>query len=354
MDIKEKTLCHDQFYKRVSNHTSAVWAASFVRELLRCFMFDGASCDILFLDVQLVQWKFTAAGKRLILFDYDGTLTPIVKQPSDAVPSQRLIDALHRVCADRRNIVYIISGRDGGFLQQHLGHIQNLGFSAEHGCFLREPGHTEWTSLTEGMDLSWMARVEELFKYYEARTTGSAVERKAASVTFHYRNADPEFGLFQAKECQGILENMQLKSPIDVLVGKKNLEVRPAHTHKGEIVKRLVYLHPDTEFVLCCGDDKTDEDMFRALLTIQSSEGTDTSRMVSPPESFSLFPALRDIGTNVVEQDPSKLTPVQSNLHRDCIFTVAVDPALTRKTMAGWRVGSPDDIVDLVVRLSGA
>ena len=43
------------------------------------------------------------------------------------------------------------------------------------------------------------------------------------------------------------------------LQGKKNVEVRPAHTNKGEIVQRLLYLYPDSEFVICAGDDKTDE-----------------------------------------------------------------------------------------------
>lgn len=84
-----------------------------------------------------------------------------------------------------------------------------------------------------------------------------------------------------AKECQAMLESMQESLPIDVLVvrvlffsmivrslsdtchpqGKKNVEVRPAHTNKGEIVQRLLYLHPETEFCMCAGDDKTDEDM---------------------------------------------------------------------------------------------
>lgn len=45
------------------------------------------------------------------------------------------------------------------------------------------------------------------------------------------------------------------------LQGKKNVEVRPAHTNKGEIVKRLLYQYPEAEFCMCAGDDKTDEDM---------------------------------------------------------------------------------------------
>ena len=88
-----------------------------------------------------------------------------------------------------------------------------------------------------------------------------------------------------------MLESMQESLPIDVLVvrsrqfltrmksliltcrallfrtqGKKNVEVRPAHTNKGEIVKRLLYQYPEAEFCMCAGDDKTDEDMVRSLV----------------------------------------------------------------------------------------
>lgn len=95
---------------------------------------------------------------------------------------------------------------------------------------------------------------------------GSFIEHKRSSLTWHYRMADPEFGAFQAKECQNHLENAVLsKLPVEILVGKKNLEVRPTIVNKGEIVKRLLGQHPDVEFVMCAGDDKTDEDMFRAL-----------------------------------------------------------------------------------------
>lgn len=40
------------------------------------------------------------------------------------------------------------------------------------------------------------------------------------------------------------------------MVGKKNLEVRPIAINKGEIVKRILYMNPDAEFIFCAGDDK--------------------------------------------------------------------------------------------------
>ena len=114
--------------------------------------------------------------------------------PSAAVPSKETLQALEALTADPKNVVYIISGRDGEFLEQHLGHIKNLGMSAEHGGFIREPGESTWRNFTESLDMSWMSEVLEIFKYYTERTTGSHIEVKKSSITWHYRSADPEWG----------------------------------------------------------------------------------------------------------------------------------------------------------------
>jgi trehalose-phosphatase len=107
--------------------------------------------------------------------------------------------------------------------------------------------------------MSWKNEVSEIFNYYTERTQGSFVEHKRASVTWHYRLADPEYGEFQAKECQNHLENaIQSKLPVEVLLGKKNLEVRPISINKGEIAKKIVSNYQkELEFIFCVGDDRT-------------------------------------------------------------------------------------------------
>ena len=51
------------------------------------------------------------------------------------------------------------------------------------------------------------------------------------------------------------------------MTGKANLEVRPKFVNKGEIAKRLVleYGEQPPEFVLCLGDDFTDEGVYIRL-----------------------------------------------------------------------------------------
>ncbi|KAG0376593.1 threalose-6-phosphate phosphatase [Mortierella sp. AD032] len=263
----DKLLRHNQLHKHVVSHTAQYWAKNFIAELILNVGTGEQSTPTPYLDLNVITDQYHKAKKRLLMFDYDGTLTPIRKTPGAAVPQEHMLKALSAMCADPKNIVWVISGRDQKVLEDWLGHIPNLGFSAEHGSFMRQPGGQKWVNLTESLDMGWKNDVIEIFTYYTERTQGSFIEHKRSSLTWHYRMADPEFGAFQAKECQNHLENAVLsKLPVEILVGKKNLEVRPTIVNKGEIVKRLLSQHPDVGFVMCAGDDKTDEDMFRALV----------------------------------------------------------------------------------------
>ncbi|KAF9425240.1 threalose-6-phosphate phosphatase [Podila epigama] len=266
LSAEDKLARHTQLHKHVLSHTAQFWAKNFISELILNVGTWDQSTPTPYLDLGVITDKYRKAKRRLLMFDYDGTLTPIRKTPGAAVPQEHMLKALAALTADPKNIVWIISGRDQKVLEEWLGDITNLGFSAEHGSFMRQPGSKKWINLTESLDMGWKNDVIEIFTYYTERTQGSFIEHKRSSLTWHYRMADPEFGAFQAKECQNHLENAVLsKLPVEILVGKKNLEVRPTIVNKGEIVKRLLAQHPDVEFVACAGDDKTDEDMFRAL-----------------------------------------------------------------------------------------
>ena len=194
MPDEEKLQRHQQLYKTVTTHTSHTSAAMLAKKLLERLGSSNIARQTPFIPKGDLENHYAKAKKRLFLFDYDGTLAPIVKVPSAAVPSKETLEALEALTADPKNVVYIISGRDQAFLEQHLGHIKNLGMSAEHGGFIREPGMTTWRNFTESLDMSWMQEVLEIFKYYTERTTGSHIEVKKSSITWHYRSADPEWG----------------------------------------------------------------------------------------------------------------------------------------------------------------
>ncbi len=208
------------------------WVGSFVKATQNSLLLLDAYLPTPPLLIDGVIDAFADAATRLILLDYDGTLSPICKTPSAAVPSQGVLRALRLLTADPKNRVYIISGRDQATLEGWLGAIPRLGLSAEHGSFLRlitEPGETSnWTPMVNMEELTWKDAVMTILDYYTERTVGSLIEEKAASITWHYRLADPDFGSWQAKELQSHLESTIASAfPVEVVIGKKNIEVWP-------------------------------------------------------------------------------------------------------------------------------
>jgi trehalose 6-phosphate synthase/phosphatase len=331
MSADKKHAMHQSLYFHVTTRNVQAWSNNFIKRLLTVLSSHNATIATPLLDKALLLTQYRAAKKRLFMFDYDGTLTPIVKDPKAAIPSERVMRTLKALAADHQNAVWIISGRDQDFLQEYLGHIDELGFSAEHGSFMRHPRTTDWINLAEQFDMSWQSEVLECFKKYTEKTpgkfphihpshmhtnkfAGSFIERKRCALTWHYRPADPKLGAHMARECQKELERtVGKKWDVEVMQGKANLEVRPTFINKGEIAKRLVEdygseVGEPPEFTLCLGDDFTDEDMFRAL------NG--------------------------------------SNLNKDHVFTVTVG-ASNKMTLAHWHLLEPKDVISSVALLNG-
>lgn len=172
MSEDKKTFMHGSLYRHVTTRNVQTWSNSFVKRLLTVLSSNNAVISTPLLDKAALLSQYRSAKKRLFMFDYDGTLTPIVKNPGDAIPSERVIRTLKAIASDHRNAVWIISGRDQDFLQQYLGFIPELGFSAEHGSFMRHPGHTEWENLAETFDMGWQKEVMECFQKYTELTPG--------------------------------------------------------------------------------------------------------------------------------------------------------------------------------------
>ncbi|KAF2800617.1 glycosyltransferase family 20 protein [Melanomma pulvis-pyrius CBS 109.77] len=306
---------HNKLYKHVISNNVQAWTNNFLKRLMTNLSSFDQSFATPALDRAKLLQQYRQAKKRVFMFDYDGTLTPIVKDPSAAIPSDRVIRTLKTLAADPANSVWIISGRDQAFLDEWMGHISELGLSAEHGSFMRHPRSEDWESLTDKTDMSWQSEVMDVFQHYTERTQGSFIERKKIALTWHYRRADPEYGAFQARECQKALEEtVGKKFDVEVMTGKANLEVRPRFVNKGEIAKRLILAYGDgpgdpPEFVLCLGDDFTDEDMFRSLR--------------------------------------------QSKLPQDHVFSVTVG-ASSKQTLASWHLVEPSDVISVISLLNGS
>ncbi|KAI8369853.1 glycosyltransferase family 20-domain-containing protein [Choanephora cucurbitarum] len=307
MTNEEKMSRHMQMLAHVKTHTSSYWAQSFVHVLEDSITAFEQSSYTPILDIRLVSKAYQSSKKRLFCFDYDGALSMIRKVPGQRLPTPDIEEGIQMLCNDPQNEVWVISSRDEAILDRWFGHISGVGLAAEHGSFLRNRFSSRWINLLEHFDMNWKHDVVDIFTYYAERTTGSFIEHKRCSVTWHYQLADPEYGEFQSRECQNYLDNAILsKMPVEMIIGRKSLEVRPAITSKGEILKRILSTSSEVDFVMCFGNDKTDDNMFKILKKIAEPRSS----------TFSVVSSVKD-----------------------------------KKTMADWRVQTVEDVLHAIKRL---
>jgi trehalose 6-phosphate synthase/phosphatase len=176
-------------------------------------------------------------------------------------PDQELRLLLRALSEVPGNRVVIISGRDRNTLATWLGDL-HVDFIAEHGVWLRAAGE-EW-SLFQPMRNDWKRDLRPVLEMYVARTAGSFIEEKDYSLVWHYRRVDEELGVVRARELLNHLTFMTSNTDLQVLEGNKVLELKNAGINKGTAAARWLSQY-SPGFTLAMGDDRTDEDTFRAL-----------------------------------------------------------------------------------------
>jgi trehalose 6-phosphate synthase/phosphatase len=238
------------------------WANDFVKELRSI---KEQNKEILLKVVgerQLTQIKsaYDEADSRLILLDYDGTLSPFTKMPEDAVPSEQLLDLLRRMSADKRNKVVINSGRNHQILDKWFDGLP-LDFAAEHGVFYKDDGVWHRHIMEK---IIWDEEILEIIQHTIEKTPRSHLEQKDAALVWHYRNVDVWLAELRSQQLVNALIGPCSRLNLQIVPGNKIVEIKSPDYNKGsEVIRRL---EKETyDFVLAIGDDTTDEDMFRAL-----------------------------------------------------------------------------------------
>ncbi|KAK9055206.1 hypothetical protein SSX86_026288 [Deinandra increscens subsp. villosa] len=285
MPDSEKRLRHEKHYKYVSSHDVAYWAKSFDQDLdrackehfhKRCwgvgfglgFRVVALGLNFRKLSVEHIVSSYKNTNSRLILLDYDGTVMP--QASVDKTPSKEVISILNVLSNDPKNVVFIVSGRGKDSLSKWFDSCKNLGLSAEHGWLTRWNGDSDWESCGGlSVDADWKKVALPVMEHYTQATDGSFIEQKESALVWHHQEADPDFGTWQAKELLDHLESVLANEPVVVKRGQQIVEVNPQGVSKGVVVESLIASMQSKgkplDFVLCIGDDRSDEDMFEKI-----------------------------------------------------------------------------------------
>lgn len=187
----------------------------------------------------------------LFFLDYDGTLAPIVDDPTAAVPHPEAPDLLREL--DERYPLWIVTGRDLQALSSFLDRpYKAIGLhGAQEGIVGRE---------TNNLMSDGAAEALRRLRASVPSIDGLRVEKKDQSFAVHYRGVADE-----AKTKARLRDWLaDLPDALDAIWGKKVVELRPEGLTKGTAVRRIAEEHPD-HIPVYLGDDVTDEDAFEAL-----------------------------------------------------------------------------------------
>lgn len=203
---------------------------------------------------------------RIVLFlDYDGTLFPIVGTPELAEPDLPLLNLLTALANQDRFEIHILSGRGKDNMEDWF-HINRIHLHAEHGALSRPAGSEEWISVLDPNESEkWKPFARSILEEYTRATEGSSIEEKRHSLVWHYRMSASLRGEEMAKALRVHARAFLSPLGLEVLVGKKAIEIRQLGINKGKVIKRVLSDHANRSYPVAIGDDATDEDMFHAL-----------------------------------------------------------------------------------------
>ena len=142
---------------------------------------------------------------------------------------------------------------------------ETAGAAAEHGAWLLSSSRDGWELSEPGLTDSWKQNIYPILEMFSVRTPGSFVEEKAFALAWHYRNTDPKLGSLRAKELADSLHDILAGTDLQVLQGKKVLEIKPVGINKGKAAIHWLGNEDEFDFILAMGDDWTDEDIFSVL-----------------------------------------------------------------------------------------
>jgi len=249
--------------KRMERYNVEVWANEFMRSLKEHSEGKSALVSIKLTNpvLEKVMKDYRGAKKRLLFFDYDGTLAAFHKDPQKASPDEELYHLLDKLHQQEGTTLFLISGRDKEtFSRWFLPRKYNM--IVEHGVWISRNG--EDFSMLEQVKGDWMGKIRPVLESFVDRTPGTFIEDKNYSLAWHYRNTDPDFGDKRANELNSVLTSLIGNDDISVLNGNKVMEVKSSNVNKGRASVRMLG-EDNYDFVFVIGDDWTDEFMFQEL-----------------------------------------------------------------------------------------
>ena len=229
------------------------------------------------LNLKQIESDYEKSNKRFLFFDYEGTL-PSAYQNTEFVskgspPSTEILNLLKGLTDDKRNNVFIVAGKGPDQLKEWFGGVKDLGLAAEHGFMysVNRQGMDKWKKIIKKYDNEWIKSCSDIISPYLERCEGSFLDVKESSIVWQYTDCDQELGKQFVSALTSELDNIVNKYNLKIVNGKGFMEIIAVGVNKGYFVgykiKEYIKKKRNLDFILCIGDDTSDEKMFHYLKT---------------------------------------------------------------------------------------
>ena len=109
-------------------------------------------------------------------------------------------------------------------------------------------------------DTNWKQNFLPIFQDFTDRTPGTFTEEKSNCIVWHYRKTDPELANDRVVELKTVINSL-ISENLIMMDGDKAIEITNVNINKGSAVNSILN-EDEYDFVLCAGDDISDENMF--------------------------------------------------------------------------------------------
>ncbi|HLX11244.1 MAG TPA: trehalose-phosphatase [Bacteroidota bacterium] len=199
-----------------------------------------------------------------IFLDFDGTLVPIRKRPSEAILSADARSVLRQLSESVGTRVSIVTGRSLADIRS-LVKLDTILFASNHGLEIAD-NRSYWRHPDIDECLPPLIQFRKQIQRKLRGVAGLSIEDKGITFSVHYRGVN-------ARDIPGvksvIAESLaSFDHLIRITTGKKVIEARPSVPwNKGFAVQRILRMYPAgrSSAALYAGDDQTDEDAFAVL-----------------------------------------------------------------------------------------
>jgi trehalose 6-phosphate phosphatase len=236
-----------------------------------------------------------APGARSGVFlDFDGTLSEIVPEASEARPLPQVREILTDL-TERVHLVAVVSGRSAAQLLEWLG--PQIEIWGVHGAERSRNGIVEVDDrLQSYLSLMRSVREEAEDAVGDWGDPGVAVEDKKVVLTLHYRRARDRAAA--ERMVRSLAQRLAANHGVTQEPGRASIELRPpVELSKAQVVTRRAR-EEDLNAAMFVGDDTGDLPAFRALEELRA-QGAQTVKVVARSDESP--PALLDAADVVVD-----------------------------------------------------